>query len=80
MLTHDLTELVITLTGYKVDLEFMSAAREGMIVSRVRDKMYAIYTGVYCHGVLHLGCLGKVLQLRMLIRLIVLVKGFAKYI
>jgi len=53
MLTDDLTELVVTFTGYKVDLELMSAAREGMIVSRMGYEMYAIYTGVYGHSVLH---------------------------
>jgi len=53
MLTDDLTELVITLTGYKVDLELMPTAREAIVFMLRGNEMYAIYTAVYDHSVLH---------------------------
>jgi hypothetical protein len=49
MLADDLAKLVITFSGYKVDLEFMPTARQGMIVIRMGYEMYTVYTGVYCH-------------------------------
>jgi len=81
MLTHNVTELVISFTSDEIDLELMPTSGHHYVIRVFRgDDMNTIYTGVYCHGVLHLGCLGKVTARTMLIRLIVLVKGFAKYI
>ena len=50
MLTHNVTELVISFTSDEIDLEFMPTSGHHYVI-RVfgGDDMNTIYTGVYCH-------------------------------